>query len=128
MSRKNKKNVEKNKISGRVLLMILMLVLAGVPFLFMKEEARAASASISVQSKENTLTKGDTFFVLVTVSSMDEIYGFEGYFRYDSRYLKFVSGGKLVHGNDDAFHIQDVERLTGRNSEGRGQIYMLNHA
>lgn len=94
---------------------IFFLGLVLVSAIFMKNSAEAASASISVQSRENALTNGDTVYVLVTVSSMDEIYGFEGYFKYDNRYLKFISGGKLVHGNDDAFHIQDVEHTSGTN-------------
>lgn len=115
MSRKTKKNTKSDRRFGSILVAFLLIVLTGTSCLLVKDTAKAASASISVQSRENTLVKGDTVFVLVTVSSMDEIYGFEGYFRYDSRYLKFISGGKLVHGNDDAFHIQDVEHLTGTN-------------
>ena len=100
-------------ISACKKIFIFGMVLVSV--LFLKNSAEASSASISVQSRENTLTNGDTVYVLVTVSSMDDIYGFEGYFKYDNRYLKFISGGKLVHGNDDAFHIQDVEHTTGTN-------------
>lgn len=100
---------------GRVLFGILLFGVLGVFCVIHGERAAASSASITVQAKENKLVKGDTVYILVTVSSMDEIYGFEGYFSYDNRYLKFVSGGKLVHGNDDAFHIQDLERSTGTN-------------
>ena len=119
MSRKNyhfpnREIVIYKKIS-RVLLGILLFGVLGIFSVSEEKTAEAASASISIQSKENKLVKGDTVYVLVTVSSMSEIYGFEAYFSYDNRYLRFVSGGKLVHGNDDAFHIQDVERSTGTN-------------
>ncbi|MBR1740667.1 MAG: hypothetical protein IJ733_02135 [Lachnospiraceae bacterium] len=94
---------------SRVLLGILLFGVFSISCMFTGSRAKASSASISLQARDTTLVKGDTIFVLVTVSSMDDIYGFEGYFSYDNRYLRFVSGGKLVHGNDDAFRIQDVE-------------------
>ncbi len=110
-----KKERKQGRRSDRVLFGILLFSFFVTAFLYAGHNAEASSASISVQTRETSLAKGDTVYVLVTVSSMDEIYGFEGYFRYDTRYLKFISGGKLVHGNDDAFHIQDVERTTGIN-------------
>lgn len=73
-------------------------------------KAEAASAAISIETKNNKVEVGDTVYVIITVRSSDAIKGFEGYFDYDHRYLRFESGGGVVHGNDDAFRILDVER------------------
>lgn len=100
---------------SRVLLWILLFCVPCIFWSVHEIQAEAASASITVQARDEKLVEGDSVYVLVTISSMEDIYGFEGYFSYDSRYLKFLSGGKLVHGNDDEFHIQDVERSTGTN-------------
>ena len=70
----------------------------------------ASSATISVETKNNKVTEGETLYVIITVRSTKAIKGFEGYFSYDNRYLRFESGGGVVHGNDDAFRILDMER------------------
>ncbi len=102
---------EYSRILFRILLFgVLLFHLVGTG-----TKASASSASISIQSKNEQIVKGDTVYIVITVSSMDEIYGFEGSFSYDNRYLRFVSGGKLVHGNDDEFKIQDLERAAGTN-------------
>lgn len=73
----------------------------------------ASSASVTVETKNDKVEVGDTVYVIVTVRSMKAIKGFEGYFTYDNRYLRFESGGSVVHGNDDAFQILDMERAAG---------------
>lgn len=70
----------------------------------------AAGATVSIQTKNTTVTVGDTVYVLITVKSSQELSGFEGHFPYDNRVLQFQTGGSVVYGNDDEFRIVDVER------------------
>jgi len=74
--------------------------------------ARAAGAMIGISTRSNTVTKGDYLYVVVTVSSSDAIGGFEGYFTYNSRVLRFETGGSVTHGNDDTFRINDTNRTS----------------
>lgn len=73
-------------------------------------QALAASATVSVTTKNTAVTKGDVVYVVITVRATENIDSFEAYFSYDNRVLQFVTGGSLVHGNDDRFRIQDTER------------------
>lgn len=79
---------------------------------FTAQKALAAGAAISVDTKNNKVVKGDAVYVIITVSSSESIKGFEGYFSYDNRILQFVTGGSVVHGNDDEFQISDMERTS----------------
>lgn len=96
--------------AGRLLvrLSLLLLCLSGL-FVF-GSRAEASSASVTVETKNDKVQVGDTVYVIVTVRSSKAIKGFEGYFAYDHQYLRFDSGGGVVHGNDDAFRILDMER------------------
>lgn len=70
----------------------------------------AAGATVSITTKNSTVTKGDTVYVVITVRATEKMQSFEGYFSYDNRILRFVTGGSVIHGNDDKFRIQDTER------------------
>lgn len=74
------------------------------------KKAEAAGASVDIDTKSKTVVKGDTLYVVITVESTEAIQGFQGYFSYDNRYLRFVTGGSVVHGNDDEFEIEDMDR------------------
>ena len=74
------------------------------------ESVSAAGATVSISTKNTTVVKGDTVYVVITVSSEEAIKGFDGYFTYDSRILQFVTGGNITSGNDDAFRINDTDR------------------
>lgn len=94
-----------------VLLFCVCIVMSG----FVSQKVSAASATISVDTKSNTVVCGDTVYVVITVSSSEQIKGFEGYFSYDNRFLQFVTGGSVVHGNDDEFQISDMDRTSSAN-------------
>ena len=49
----------------------LFLVFAGCPM--MKTEAQAAVAQITIQKSQQDIVKGDVFYVIVTVTSDEEI-------------------------------------------------------
>ena len=74
------------------------------------KNAQAASASITIDTSKKQVVKGDTVYVVITVSSSESIKSFNGYFSYDNRYLQFVNGGSVVHGNDDKFLVDDINR------------------
>ena len=89
----------------------LFLVFAGC--LMMKTEAQAAVAQITIQKSQQDIVKGDVFYVIVTVTSDEEINGFEGYFSYNQNVMQFITGGSIASGNDDEIHIKDLDRDTG---------------
>ena len=88
----------------------LFLVFAGCPM--MKTEAQAAVAQITIQKSQQDIVKGDVFYVIVTVTSDEEINGFEGYFSYNQNVMQFITGGSIASGNDDEIHIKDLDRDT----------------
>lgn len=73
-------------------------------------QASADGATVSIQTRNTTVTEGDTVYVLITVKSSQGLSGFEGHFPYDNRVLQFQTGGSVVYGNDNEFRIVDVER------------------
>lgn len=77
------------------------------------KRAQAASASVSVTAKNNSVVKGEAVYVIITVNSSDEIGGFKGYFSYDNSVLRYVTGGSVISGNDDEFLISDTDREIG---------------
>lgn len=95
---------------GRLLLGVLpvffCLLLLGMPV----KRAEAASATISISTKNTDAVIGDEVYVIITVKSSELIKGFKAYFTYDNRILRFVTGGSVVHGNDDEFLVDDTER------------------
>ncbi len=96
--------------AGRLLARLLLLLLCLSGLFAFGRRAEASSASVTVETKNEKVKVGDTVYVIVTVRSTKAIKGFEGYFAYDHQYLRFDSGGGVVHGNDDAFRILDMER------------------
>ena len=80
---------------------------------FQKQDSRAAVAQITIQKSQQDIVKGDTFYVIVTVTSDEEINGFEGYFSYNQNVMQFITGGSVASGNDDEIHIKDLDRETG---------------
>lgn len=98
---------------GRRILEMMLFFLCLSGMLAFGSRAEASSASVSVETKNDKVQVGDTVYVIVTVRSSKAIKGFEGYFTYDYQYLRFDSGGGVVHGNDDAFRILDMERAAG---------------
>lgn len=81
----------------------------------MVKDASAASATISITTENKKVAKGDTLYVIITVSSSDLIGGFKGTFSYDSSVLKYVTGGSVMSGNDSEFYLTDTNRENGVN-------------
>lgn len=117
MRRISRNTREKVKIFHKSVLGFLALFLLFLTVFFESgQEAKAASAAISIQTKNKQVTIGENVYITITVRSVEVIKGFEGYFSYDNTYLKFVTGGSKIQGNDDRFRILDVERSAGSNA------------
>ncbi len=99
--------------SGRVFLGILFVCFFCIAGWGRAKTVMAAGASITISTKNSTVEKGDTVYIVVKVSSSEAIKGFEGHFTYNSRVLQFVTGGNITHGNDDSFRINDTQRAAG---------------
>lgn len=100
-------------MKGRFRKYCFMLFLVFACSYFQKQDSRAAVAQITIQKSQQDIVKGDTFYVIVTITSDEEINGFEGYFSYNQNVMQFVTGGSVASGNDDEIHIKDLERETG---------------
>lgn len=98
-------------MNWRMLEIVLeMAVLLAISFVANGTQASADGAAVSIQTRNTTVTEGDTVYVLITVKSSQGLSGFEGHFPYDNRVLQFQTGGSVVYGNDNEFRIEDVER------------------
>lgn len=75
--------------------------------------AQAAGARVSIASSAQKVQVGESVYVVITITSSDSLTGFEGFFSYDNKVLQFVTGGSVVHGNDDEFQISDINRAVG---------------
>ncbi len=99
------------EMSRRMLGIVLeMAVILTIGFMTNGTRASADGAAVSIQTRNTTVTEGDTVYVLITVKSSQGLSGFEGHFPYDNRVLQFQTGGSVVYGNDNEFRIEDVER------------------
>lgn len=92
------------RAAGYVILLLLICVCGW------ESHASADSADIKITTKQQVVSKGDTVYVVVTVTSTTAMSGFEGFFTYDNTVLQFQTGGSVVYGNDDAFQISDIDR------------------
>lgn len=99
------------EMNWRMLGIILKIaVILTIGFMTNEIQASADGAAVSIQTRNTTVTEGDTVYVLITVKSSQGLSGFEGHFPYDNRVLQFQTGGSVVYGNDNEFRIEDVER------------------
>lgn len=94
---------------------IFICIISIVGCMSIVKGASAASATINITTENKKVAKGDTLYVIITVSSSDLIGGFKGTFSYDSSVLKYVTGGSVMSGNDSEFYLTDTDRETGVN-------------
>ena len=78
---------------------ILFLLFAGC--ICADSHAQAAVAQITIQQSREDIVKGDTFYVVITVRSDEDMNGFEGYFSYNQNVMQYITGGSVASGNDD---------------------------
>lgn len=92
---------------------LLLLLLCSLGWQMECGIVNAAGASISIKPDVNPVVKGEIFYVMITVTSTEEMSGFEGYFSYDQGVMKYMTGGSVSSGNDDVFSISDTNREKG---------------
>ncbi|MCI9077669.1 MAG: hypothetical protein HFH68_01930 [Lachnospiraceae bacterium] len=97
----------------RALYIITVFMLFMAACLISSRNVQASSAVVNVTANNSNVVKGDTVYVIITITSSDEIGGFKGYFSYDNSVLKYVTGGSVASGNDDEFLISDTDRESG---------------
>lgn len=95
---------------GRLFFGVLLIFACCILVTPVSWQAKAAGATITITTKNPTAQEGEVVYVVITVKSSEQIQGFQGYFTYDNRVLQFVTGGSVVHGNDDEFQIDDTSR------------------
>lgn len=71
----------------------------------------ASSASLSLTTKNNTVTVGDSISVTLYVEADDIIGDFEAYITYDENVLEFKTGGPFVNGDDGLLKVSDVSPI-----------------
>ncbi len=102
---KRKGRLEKNFY--KCFVWILFLLLTGM---VTKNNAHAASAIVTLNTGEDEVVKGDTFSLLVSIDSADEIGNVEMFIVFDKSKVSFVSGGKYAIGQDGLVLISDWNR------------------
>ena len=95
-----------------ITMMVLMLTVlfAGT------KQVYAADAMIQFSCDSEIVKRGDSFTVLMQVSSEEAITGLDAYISYDSSRMSFVSGGKYVSGSSGLLHASVSGITDGRTS------------
>ena len=91
----------------------ILVLLVGFLWGLSPKTARAAGVNVSIETESATLVRGEEFYVVITITSSEEMSGFEGYFTYNQSVMKFITGGSVSSGNDDVFSIRDTGRKEG---------------
>lgn len=95
-----------------ITMMVLMLTVlfAGT------KQVYAADAMIQFSCDSEIVKRGDSFTVLMQVSSEEAITGLDAYISYDSSRMSFVSGGKYVSGSSGLLHASVSGITDGKTS------------
>lgn len=106
------------KLWKRSLVLPILVCASAILSVAVCNKAEAASAMIEFSANESSVKTGDTFTIIMNVSSSDSaIMGVDAYVSYDSSHMEFVSGGKYVSGNAGLLHVS-----TGELSEGKSNV------
>lgn len=100
-------------LKKRALYIIIAFIFIMAVCLINSRDVQASSAAVSVTANNSNVAEGDTVYVIITITSSDEIGGFKGYFSYDNSVLKYVTGGSVASGNDNEFLVSDTDRESG---------------
>lgn len=92
---------------------LLLLLLCSISWKTDYSTASAAGADVSIITDANPVVSGEIFYVMITITSSQEMSGFEGYFSYNQNVMKYITGGSVSSGNDDTFSISDTDRENG---------------
>lgn len=96
------------------LLFNLCVLMLGFVFAFYKSEiVRAAGVNITLSANNETVVKGETITVSITLSSELLIGDFETFLSYNSDVLEFVEGASFIAGGEGLLKLSDTNVLEG---------------
>lgn len=104
----------KKNITFKIALFIIMSIML---IMVNKTVSLAASAKITLSTKEAAFEKGSTFTVTIKVNSQESIGDFEGYLTYDADILEFVSEASFIAGGEGLIKISDINVVSGETSK-----------
>lgn len=93
---------------GSTLIKVTALMLACI-YLFGGSSAKAASATIDIETDNEEVTVDDLIEVDLVLKSTSRLGGFEGYLSYNSKTLEFQSADDGIAGGDGLLRIFDME-------------------
>lgn len=99
--------MKKGRMNRKSISLVWMLLFLSFGFFTVGKEAMAASAVVSITTGEDEVLKGDTFSVMVTLESADEIGNVEMFVVFDSSKVSLVDSGKYTTGGDGLVLISD---------------------
>ena len=88
-------------------LSFILILLLCFSTMISEQIAKAASAIVSLDTGENEVLKGQTFSLLVSIDSAEEIGNVEMIVVFDTSKVTLVSGGKYTSGGDGIVLISD---------------------
>ncbi len=107
-------HIKNKQLKNERLLKITTIIMVSIILLLVnKTESLAASAKVTLSTKETTYEKGDRFTVEIKVNSQEAIGDFEGYLTYDADILEFVSDASFIAGGEGLIKISDINVVTG---------------
>lgn len=111
------KEKDMKKLVAFTMVLLAALFWAGMT----PQEVQAASASVQLTNKANTIEVGDTFTIVCQVSSEEEFNDVVATIHYSSRVIEFVKGGNKVTGKNGSIQIES----TGNEDAVRRRTYSL---
>lgn len=76
---------------------------------FQKEETLAVSAAMNLALSDENIMTDDTFSVVLTIESSEDIGNVDTFLTFDTKKLQFIKGGVSVTGGDGVVYISDKD-------------------
>ena len=72
------------------------------------KSASAASATVSISNPQKQVRVGDSFYIVIEVTSDVSIGEVDAYISYNQKKMKFITGGSVISVENKLLHIQDT--------------------
>lgn len=86
----------------------LFLIMASVLAPACPGRASAASATVSISNPQKQVGVGDSFYIVIEVTSDVSIGEVDAYISYNQKKMKFITGGSVISVENKLLHIQDA--------------------
>lgn len=107
-----RKNIFTKHLFSIILVIGVILGMIMIPYTY----CQASSATITLDTDNNSVTIGDEVLISVNLSSEAEIGDFETYISYDSDVLEFQSEASFIAGDEGLLKISDLNVANGEYS------------